>query len=349
MTQTDAYTLQNYFTAAWGGLLTLAFLATVPSIYAFLRSGRWREGGVFGFFGLHESWSTQGYNQIDDVTSTTAYSPSKRSKFALGLVAITNTITRSTLPLPSFVSRIPYIGKAKSDRSCHTSRPLLPFSFGQLFLALLIPVFILSTIFSQSELVANPNRFGFIALACLPPLFLLSTKSGPVVWLTSEGWTAVNFLHRWLGRSIVLLVFLHAYFWTAQWISSGQVALFLSQDKEVRGIAAFSFLLLIAVSSIRPIRRYSYSIFFVLHYVGIIGFLVYVNKHTVYAQGWATYSIVGIYVVDIVGRLSSLRIRYVEVEALEGGMVRVGMPGVTSGWRYISPIDFHGKRRELTI
>lgn len=93
------------------------------------------------------------------------------------------------------------------------------------------------------------------------------------------------------------------------------------------------FLLLIAVSSSRPLRRYSYPIFFTLHYVGIIGFLVYVNSHTIYAQGWATWGIAAIYIVDIAGRLAGMRLRYVEVEALEGGMVRVGMKGLSGGWR----------------
>ena len=130
---------------------------------------------------------------------------------------------------------------------------------------------------------------------------------------------------------VVLLVFLHAYFWAVPW--TGDFTAFFSQTKQVQGTTAFAFLLLIAVSSAKSIRRWSYSIFFVLHYVGIIGFLVFVNTHTIYARGWATYAILAIYGADIVGRLSGLRIRYVEVEALEGGMTRIGMSGLTKGWR----------------
>lgn len=114
-------------------------------------------------------------------------------------------------------------------------------------------------------------------------------------------------------------------------------------DKEVRGLTALAFLLLIAFSSAGPVRKYSYPVFFVLHYVGIVGFLVFVNRHTIYARGWATWSVVAIYGLDIVGRLASMRIRYVEVEAMEGGMVRVGMTGVRGGWRYVfflSPLTY---------
>jgi ferric-chelate reductase len=110
---------------------------------------------------------------------------------------------------------------------------------------------------------------------------------------------------------------------------------FLSGTKEQRGIGALIFLLLIASSSAGPLRRYSYPAFFILHYVGVIGFLVLVNRHTVYARNWATYAVVGIYGLDIIGRLAGVRVRYVEVEAMEGGMVRVGMRGLHGGWRYV--------------
>lgn len=80
-------------------------------------------------------------------------------------------------------------------------------------------------------------------------------------------------------------------------------------------------------------RRFSYPIFFLLHYVGLIGFLVSINRHTVYAGPWATYIVMAIYASDILGRIASMRIRWVEAEALEGGMVKISMPGVAAGWR----------------
>lgn len=126
-----------------------------------------------------------------------------------------------------------------------------------------------------------------------------------------------------------------------QYAPSHQITEFLSGTKEQRGIGALVFLLIIAISSAGPLRRFSYPAFFVLHYVGIIGFLVFVNKHTIYAQGWATYAVVGIYGVDVLGRLAGMRVRYVEVEAMEGGMVRVAMRGLHGGWRCVSSLSSH--------
>ena len=107
----------------------------------------------------------------------------------------------------------------------------------------------------------------------------------------------------------------------------------MAGEKERRGITALAFLLLIMLSSLPPMRRFSYPIFFLLHYVGLIGFLVSINRHTVYAGPWATYIVMAIYASDILGRIASMRVRWMEAEALEGGMVKMSMPGVAAGWR----------------
>lgn len=278
-----------------------------------------------GYLGLVEESSTS-YAQLNPPKSSN--DKLKIPKSLLIPLILLQKISRTTISLPTILSRLPYF----RSKSCHVNKVFLP-SIGTIFLVLLIPTFILSTLFPQATLVLNPNRFGFLALACIPPTFILSAKSSPIIWLTSKGWTAINFLHRWSGRAIVLLVFLHAYFWTMQSVQSNQLAQFLTAEKQLLGITAFSFLLLIGISSIKVVRNYSFSIFFILHYVGIIGFLVYVNEHTPYANPWATYVVGIIYGMDLVGRLSGFRIRYVEVEAREGGMVRIGMKGVTTGWK----------------
>lgn len=133
----------------------------------------------------------------------------------LTLTALVRSVSRRTPPIPSICSRV-LPSRARAAPSCHPARSYLPGSVGHFAWALLIPAFILAALLPQSELRANPNRFGFLALACLPPIFVLSVKNGPIAWVVGRGWTAVNFLHRWLGRMMVLLVLLHFYFWTIQ-------------------------------------------------------------------------------------------------------------------------------------
>ncbi|EGU11632.1 putative Ferric reductase transmembrane component [Rhodotorula toruloides ATCC 204091] len=340
----DSYTTdplyQRRFTIAWTCTFALAFLLVAPSIVRVVATNEWywSLGGCVGLFGVHEG-SQGGYEQLEGEGGSTSRQvnlrlPRSVRRFTLAISSLVSSASRFTIPLPTLFNRFPAIPGTGSSYtpSCYPTRPYLPFSLGKLFGVLLIPAFILATLLPESQLRENPNRFGFLAVACLPPLFVLSAKNGPVKSLLGRGWTAVNFLHRWIGRMIVLLVLLHFYFWTIQYSGADRTE-FLAGEKQRRGIAALAFLLLITVSSLPPMRRFSYPIFFTLHYVGLIGFLVFLNKHTVYAYPWASWVIAAIYVADLAGRMASMRIRFVEVEALHGGMVKLSMLGLRGGWR----------------
>ncbi|GAA5940446.1 hypothetical protein JCM1841_003053 [Sporobolomyces salmonicolor] len=345
-TQYNSYVTDPYFarifTAAWAGTFGLFFVLTLPALVRFVCTGQLAKsfGPWYGVLGVYED-RRGGYQRlgVEQANPNVAKRPSGRTTSLLApflaVAALIRSVSLFTLPLPAFLSRfprLPYLMSRRSAPSCHPARTYAPFSLGTLVLALLIPAFILVTLLPQSELLENPNRFGFLALACIPPLFVLSSKNGVVGLLLGRGWTAVNFLHRWLGRMVVLLVLLHFGLWARQYVNAGQTSDFFSSSKELRGIGALVFLLVIFVSSLPPFRRFSYPLFFALHYAGIVGFLVFINMHTIYARGWATWAVVGIYVADMLGRVASLRVRWVEAEALDGGMVRVDMKGVHGGW-----------------
>ncbi|GAA5897312.1 ferric reductase family protein [Sporobolomyces salmoneus] len=312
---------QKYLTIAWTATIAVVFVFTVPSIAKFFfRGGFGRSFGRWqGLFGVYDDSMTKGYNSLHDDDVPPSSRPSVKPKHStfrkpfLAILALSRSLTRSAFKLPF--------------SSHHSS-----LSTGHFLFLLLIPLFIFVTLFPESQLAENPNRFGFLALACIPPLFVLSSKNGAISLLLGRSWIAVNFLHRWIGRAILLLVVCHFGLWSAQWARAGRLNEFLSSSKERRGIGAFAFLLLITISSLPRFRRFSYPLFFTLHYVSILGFLVFLNQHTIYARGWATWSVVGIYAVDIVGRIASMRIRWVEVEPLEGGMTKVMMKGVKGGW-----------------
>ncbi|GAA5842101.1 hypothetical protein JCM9279_002787 [Rhodotorula babjevae] len=325
---------QRYFTIAWTATFVLAFVLTAPALVRTLVTGDWRRslGSSAGLFGVHEGGARRGYVPLEPGEKAQAKPSSSRPSLArrpyLALVAVVRSASLFTLPLPSFFARL----SSRNAPSCHPTRTYASFSLGRLAVALLIPTFLLATLLPESQLRANPNRFGFLAIACIPPIFVLSAKNGPTSWLLGRGWTAVNFLHRWLGRAIVLLVLLHFYFWTIQYSGSAQTA-FLAGEKERRGIAALAFLLLLTLSSLPPMRRFSYPIFFTLHYVGLVGFLAFLHRHTVYARAYSTWPVIAIYALDILGRVLSLRIRVAECDALEGGMTHVALPGLSAGWR----------------
>jgi ferric-chelate reductase len=215
----------DYFTYGWTSALALAFLIAAPSIVAYGTSGRWREGGLVGKLGVYEDTKGGGYSSLSPADDRRVVDPPAKAvprparKVLLYVQALVASVTLRTLAVPRWMdpSRLPFLSRlSSSSASCHPSNPRLPFSIGSLVTVGGLVALVLCTLLPESQLAENPNRFGFLALASLPPLFLLSAKSGPVMWLTGKGWTGVNFLHRWMGRIVVLLVLLHFYFWTVQ-------------------------------------------------------------------------------------------------------------------------------------
>jgi len=194
---------QRYFTIAWTSTLALLFVFTIPSIVNFSRRGpgfgKWQ-----GYFGVYDdAFTKKGYEQVTDDVPPRPQRPYRHtSSFRKPFIAISaffHSFTRFTPHLP-FTS----------------SKRYSSLSSGHILFLLLIPLFIFATLFPESQLAENPNRFGFLALACIPPLFVLSSKNGAINLLLGKSWIAVNFLHRWLGRSVLLLVVCHFGLWTVQ-------------------------------------------------------------------------------------------------------------------------------------
>jgi ferric-chelate reductase len=108
---------------------------------------------------------------------------------------------------------------------------------------------------------------GFLSVAQLPVVFLFSTKNSIVSFLLGPGvgYEKLNFLHRWSGRVMFLSALIHGALWIRSLVEDGMPI--LGQKKETTGIIAFSFLALIVLVSLRPIRKYFYQAFFNLQWV----------------------------------------------------------------------------------
>ena len=207
---------------------------------------------------------------------------------------------------------------------------------GMLCALLAIPTILLAVILPQQQLRENPNRLGFLALSCLPPLFLLSAKNSPLYLLTGISYDRVNIIHRWLGRAIFILGLSHGSLWMAQWVEQDSTVMHFAGQKERYGLLTLSFLALITFSSILPIRKHYYPVFFFLHMVGYIGFLVAVNIHTIYARPWTGWGVVLIYGTDLIVR--ALRYKFGEARLtaighVSNGTTRIWIEDWTGGWR----------------
>jgi hypothetical protein len=106
-----------------------------------------------------------------------------------------------------------------------------------------------------------------MALAQLPVVFLFATKNSVLSLLfgPGNGYEKLNYIHRWSGRCLFFAVLIHG----SLWIRNNQKfhLPILGQQKETSGIAAFSLLCIIVLSSLKPVRTYCYQVFFVIQFV----------------------------------------------------------------------------------
>lgn len=105
---------------------------------------------------------------------------------------------------------------------------------------------------------------GFLALAQLPPVFLFATKNSIASLLLGPGvgYERLNFMHRWAGRGLFLGGLIHGSLWLNNYISYGLPI--LGQQKTESGIACLSLLCIIILTSLGPVRRYIWNLFWIV-------------------------------------------------------------------------------------
>jgi ferric-chelate reductase len=106
-----------------------------------------------------------------------------------------------------------------------------------------------------------------MALAQLPVVFLFATKNSVLSLLLGpgHGYEKLNYVHRWSGRGMFLAAVIHGSLWIR---NHRQYHLaILGPQKETSGVAAFSLLCIIVLSSLKPVRIYLRQIFFYVQYV----------------------------------------------------------------------------------
>ncbi|KJZ76485.1 hypothetical protein HIM_04214 [Hirsutella minnesotensis 3608] len=123
-------------------------------------------------------------------------------------------------------------------------------------------------------------RNAWVTLAQLPMLFLLAMKCNPIGWLIGSGHERLNWLHRWVARTMFVTATVHGFhFWT-QWVLADFVAYELAIMPLVRyGLGAWAVLLWSVVVGFVPIRRMAYEVWLIQHIVSAAVMLWLLYKH----------------------------------------------------------------------
>ncbi|KAK4242923.1 Ferric/cupric reductase transmembrane component 2 [Achaetomium macrosporum] len=115
------------------------------------------------------------------------------------------------------------------------------------------------------------KRLGIVAISQYPLQYLLALKSlNPVAYLFRSSHEQINRWHRVLARVTTTMLCLHVALYLNFFVQTDRLHR-LGDPVVLAGAMAFFGLNILVSTSLRPIRRYSYPLFFIIHLgVGII-------------------------------------------------------------------------------
>ncbi|KAF8889553.1 ferric reductase like transmembrane component-domain-containing protein [Gymnopilus junonius] len=297
---------QRKFSTIWPPVLGFFILLSLPHLVRSIRNGR----AYSTLLGISEDLSGVDYTAV---TVPSAKKAGNKRRTSQSLVRRTENVLGT---LGSFF---------------YWTLPGLGLNAGQMIILMAYAAVVVVCIVKDAPLMSNSNRAGFIALAQFPIVFLFATKNSIVSLLLGpgNGYEKLNFIHRWSGRALFFGGLLHGALWIQNHLEYNIPI--LSQQKEASGVAAFAVLCVIVLTSLRPVRRFCYEVFFIIHFLTFIAFFVTICYHTIYASPWI-FPPLAFYGLDILMRMFRHRIKDAVLVPVGNQMTLVHVPYSTSGW-----------------
>lgn len=128
------------------------------------------------------------------------------------------------------------------------------------------------------------ERIGFrnawVTIMQVPLLYLLASKCSILGFLAGTSYERLNWLHRWVGRTMFVTATVHGFHFYTQYVQ-GQVWDEMIESMPIikYGLGAWAVLLWTMVSSFAPFRRLAYELFVIQHVVSYVLFLWLVYVH----------------------------------------------------------------------
>lgn len=238
---------QRHFTIMWTSILAFTTVASLPWVYRAARRGR-----LYAGLAIRESLDSTPSEKGKGIQRQA--SPRSILPGQLQVWGAWQKLTLPTLPLPT----LPF-GNQVAD-CCR--RSYFSLSIGQWVLVLAYIIAAVCSFTVGTDFKQNANRPGYIAVAQLPVLILMSLKSPlPIpVFVPSLSYEHYNFLHRWVGRTIWLAVTVHMSIYITQWRQAGETSQ-IWQSKSIRGYIAYAMMCMVVLTSLKPLRRKFYQVF----------------------------------------------------------------------------------------
>ncbi|KAI4524965.1 hypothetical protein K525DRAFT_220344 [Schizophyllum commune Loenen D] len=189
------------------------------------------------------------------------------------------------------------------------------------------------TAFYMSNPFSDPARTGAVAVAQMVWVFAFGTKANPIGLLLGIGYEKLNFIHRFVGRLVVLAVNIHTLGYFYKWSIAGTFAASLQKPFIVWGLVATICMDVLFFLSTDYWRKNWYTIFLWSH---IAAFIVLIPATYMHMPTFLPYiiAVCVIYGFDHLYRIIKTRFHTVTLRALpELGIVRMEVPQINTGWR----------------
>ncbi|KAH9900709.1 iron reductase [Cubamyces lactineus] len=290
---------QRKFSIIWAAGVAIAVLFSIPTVVRALRRGRFFRSWLVG---VTEDTSMKNYAPASGNDAL----PQKSKRRVYGLL---ETFWSTTL----------------------WSLPGIELDLGQMIVITAYLALVIICITMNAPLLDNPNRAGFLALAQFPIVFLFGTKNSILSLLLGpgHGYEKLNYIHRWAGRGMFIGATVHGALWINNHLVYGLPI--LGQQKETSGVAAFGVLCGLVLTSFRPVRRFFYQSFFILHVLGYVAFFITVCYHTIYAVPWI-FPPLAFYGFDMLLRLFRYRIKDATLVPVDNNMTLIHVHDCSNGW-----------------
>ncbi|KAI6044551.1 hypothetical protein EDC04DRAFT_2889625 [Pisolithus marmoratus] len=187
--------------------------------------------------------------------------------------------------------------------------------------------------FYKSNPFSYPSRAGRVVASQIPFVYVFASKNNVVGALVGLGYEKLNYLHRLVGRLVVIGANVHALGYVFKWSIAGKLSTELARPFIRWGLVALVCFDLLGMGSTQFVRSKSYNFFIITHLLGSFVFLFAACYHRPACAPYVAVACV-FYGLDHLIRLAKTRITAATLFPIpELGLTRVEIPSLNSGWR----------------
>ncbi|PCH39469.1 iron reductase [Wolfiporia cocos MD-104 SS10] len=241
---------------------------------------------------------------------------------------ISSTQRKPPIHVPSLSTISPQVAAILST----TIRP--DYTIGKLVIFLLYFAVMLYSGLVDSNPFTNPGRAGLLAISQVPVVILFATKNNVFGTLIGKGYEKFNYLHRFVGRCVILAINTHALGFSKSChchpTSPSHADVHISIIWGIVALACMDILFLFSVSTF---RQMFYHVFYMSHVFAAILMMVAACMHIPPAVPYALTG-VGLYGLDRLVRIVQTSITTACLRPIpELSTVLVELPTINAGWR----------------